>query len=203
MDKINKIEELILKYSELSNRPVELESVENYNGMALGTNKAQSYRHYIAEKTMLKLGEFIKELKKVFKEDTKIIKSIIQYRYPNLEWHHAGFFKNRMGKTYFVSYQQAIDIIKNFNDLKNSFLKYQQNKISKQNILNEILNRSEKFERITDLNTLENRYYYITKIEMKGKYGFFQANDKYNLQQYYSGILFNNQEDYLIYIQNL
>jgi len=187
-------------------------SALNYNsdnyfiGGGLDGSKFASNRHEDArnDSGKLTLGELTALLKKVTKIDIDVIKSVINYAVPNMEWHHAGKLPKQYGggmkKTYFLNAKEICDIATNFEDYKNKVEIAIVTKKAEAEAQNTLVQRqldylkgnATKFSRVSNLP----QFYTITESEMNGKYGWFDASGKsYSLPIYYSGWEFKNQED--------
>ena len=104
--------------------------------MALSkSGKKVSERHEIASRYKSTIGDVAQTLRKKYKRDdikAPYVKSIfIDYynKYP--EWHHSGFFNSSkmMGKTFFLSQEQEIELVENFIEIESKFLLRQEEQI--------------------------------------------------------------------------
>ena len=198
----NKLEAIILKYSSA------VHNSENFNiGGGLVDSKFASRRHEDAKADFgkLTLGEASQLFKKATGLDIKLIKELINFKFPFLEWHHAGIlpksFGGGMKKTYFLNSAQiselALDWFGNFKkfEITQAF-------IAKSNILaaekalnmNNYLELNAKFLKRVPIKP---NWFYLTCSECDGKYGWFDAEDnKYGLKEYFSGWEFYSFESY-------
>jgi len=176
-------------------------------GGGLDDSKFASRRHEEAKDDAgkLTLGEATQLFKKVTGLDTEIVKEILKYAVPNMEWHHAGQLPKRYGggmkKTYFLNATEICDCAKNWDDYKDKLnlskaasKKAAEEKMSIEKRKFEFLkSNATKVERVT----VEPDYFYQTAQEMHGKYGWFDSTYKtYNLTEYYSGWEFKDEEKY-------
>jgi len=176
-----------------------------YIGGGISCNKFVSKRHEDARNDVgkLTLGEATQLFKKATGLDVALIKNIIMFAIPNMEWHHAGKIPKRYGggmnKTYFLNSKQIVDIATNFDNYKRNYELFELQKEKKEDYRKQLENRKLEFlksnaiyrERIINKPS----YFYETKREMKGKFGWFDCLDKhYNLPIHYSGYEFENEE---------
>jgi len=185
----------------------------NYHiGGGLVAYKFASNRHEDAlnDSAKLTLGKLTSLLiRATGKELFKIIE-IIKFSTPNLEWHHAGKLPKEYGggmkKTYFLNAREICNIAENYFDIidklnlhKAQLQKNQYNaKLSNDLKHLFLLENATKIVRIIDKPT----YFYQTKQEMLGKYGWFDCHDKnYNLVEYYTGWAFESEELYKQYLE--
>jgi len=113
-----KLEKIIAKYSE-----------KKYNegnyfvGGGLAGVKFESNRHHDAKHDAgkLTLGKTVQMFKTAIGLDIELIKEIINYAIPNMEWHHAGLLPKAYGggmkKTYFLNSSEIVEIATNWNNL--------------------------------------------------------------------------------------
>jgi hypothetical protein len=187
---------------------------DNYHvgGGLYGSGKFASNRHEDANNDpgKLTLGETCQMFKKATKLETDYIKEIIEFKYRDLEWHHAGKLPKQYGggmkKTYFVNSEQIVFLSKNFDAI---VCEFEQAKVLAQNKKEQeakkeaakldFLNRyAKRFIRVS--STPSHGHYFTTDSEMDGKYGWFPANHKYNMTVYYSGWEFDDEETYQKYL---
>jgi len=179
---------------------------ENYSiGGGLSEGKFASNRHENAkyDDGKLTLGQATQLFKKATNLDVDLIKDVLNYAVPNMEWHHAGKLPKSYGggmkKTYFLNASEICDCAQNWADYIEKYnLSNQASKNEaeqKRNLeslkLQFLQNNAKKVERV---ETKPN-YFYQTAQEMNGKYGWFDSTYKsYNLAEYYTGWEFANQE---------
>lgn len=204
---MNNLSKISQKYKEVNF------NTDNYHvGGGLSDGKFASNRHEDARSDSGKvtLGEACQMFKKATKLDLQYIKEVIDFKYPNLEWHHAGKLPKQYGggmkKTYFVNSEQLVFLADNFTKIMSDF---EQAKLSTKNkrdeasrkeaAKNEFLrNNAKEFYRKS--STPNHPYYITTDREMDGKYGWFPADSKYNMTVYYSGWEFDSEETYQAYL---
>jgi len=197
--KLNKIAE---KY-----KKIETSKSNYYIGGGLDCEKFASNRHENAknDESRITLGKANQLFKKVTGLDIDIIKEIINYAVPNMEWHHAGALPKSYGggmkKTYFLNSNEIVYIAENFENLKEKIdirREYQKritdeknNKYEKQ--LKFLKKYAEKLTRIEE----KPKYFHETNSEMDGKYGWFCSyNKSYNMTEYYTGWKFKSEKKY-------
>jgi hypothetical protein len=184
---------------------------DNYHvGGGLSDGKFASNRHEDARSDAgkLTLGETCQMFKKATKLETDYVKSVIEFKYPSLEWHHAGKLPKQYGggmkKTYFVNSEQIVFLSQNFDKIVAEFeqakiakaeklAKEQAKDALKRKFLQENARRFEK-------KPSTPKYSITTATEMNGKYGWFPADYKYNMSVYYSGWEFESEEKYEEYL---
>jgi hypothetical protein len=197
-----KLAKIINKYSTIEYNK------KNYSiGGGLHNDKFASRRHEDAKNDAgkLTLGQAAQLFKKATGVDVDKIKSLIWHVFDELEWHHAGKLPKQYGggmkKTYFLNSKQIAYLAMYWDDLINQYEEYLEMQrindniyANKQEEKNKFLKENAKYiERVT--NVPDN--FYETNREMKGKYGWFESYGKqYNLQEYYSGWVFNSKEKY-------
>jgi hypothetical protein len=190
------LQKIITKYSNTSFNS------DNYSiGGGLSSDKYVSRRQEDAKNDSgkLTLGQATQLFKKATGQSSEIIKLLIQNHFPNLEWHHAGFIPGRktMNKTYFLNSKEITELATKWNEIfnkQNKKLPTKENKLSIENYLKE---KATPFERITKDKLPQ--FHYITKQEMNGKFGWFKAQDKYNMTIHYTGYSFNNEKEYNLF----
>jgi len=166
-----------------------------YSHSGRSINNSIRYRAALQDKGKLTLQKTISLFEKATAENKKTIEYIILFAVPNPEWHHSNFKYKR--KTYFINSKEIVNIATNFNLYKKKIL--EKPKVSKVVINNEnkmkllVYEKAKRFFRVILKQIPKN--YYIEKQEMKGKYGFFDINIKYNLPVYYTGFYFENEKD--------
>jgi len=135
----------------------------------------------------------------------KEVKEVLNYAVPCMEYHHAGLLPKSCGggmkKTYFLNSRQIYNVAREWNVYreklklskiynKNEDEKERNLKIRRFNFLKE---HAKKLERIKT----PPQYFYQTKQEMMGRYGWFDSSKKYyEMTEYFSGWSFENEEDY-------
>lgn len=174
----------------------------NANGGGLAVNitgKYESNRHAIACMEKYTFGDCAKHLRSKKGGAFDITAADLLRLYKNVygepEWHHAGFLPKSYGggmkKTFFcdelISKKEFISILK-----KNSVLNV---KI----LFNEICDNKKELFLKENAKRFERKattpaYSVITNEEMDGKYGWFEAQSRYNLPVYYSGWSFESAE---------
>ncbi len=180
-------------------------NTNNYGiGGGLSDGKFASNRHEDAKNDVgkLTLGEATKLFKKATGLETDMIKSILEFAVPNMEWHHAGKLPKRYGggmkKTYFLNSKQICYVASNWQQILEDFqiqtkifIEEQGEEEIKERKKIEFAEKFGKpFERVTSVPSNS----YVERVEMKGKYGWFDASSKYNLTRYYSGWQFESPE---------
>ena len=168
-------------------KSLEKSNYDNYHvGGGLG-NGYVSQRHDNAksDESKITLGEASKILKKFYENyDKEVLLSEMR-----LEWHHAGFYKNAMQKTYFVNASQMVYLLENYNVVAEK---------KAQIILerkNEILQKEEILKKYEYVKLSSCPQFGIGNTYMNGKYGEFEADYKYNLPTYWRGRVLS-EEDY-------
>lgn len=202
MKNSNKLEAICNKYCNIQHND------DNYSiGGGLDGSKFASRRHEDArnDEGKLTLGEATQLFKKATGLETDLVREILKYAVPNMEWHHAGKLPKSYGggmkKTYFLNAAEICDCAKNWEafseklclskvaakeaaELKKSF---------EERKLEFLKANAKKVERTTNPPA----YFYKTKQEMNGKYGWFDSTYKsYRLPEYFSGWAFESQEKY-------
>ena len=166
-------------------------------GGGLTQNSFSSNRHENAKTDNGKMtfGKTCQIFKKATGVELKHVKNIIQTAFPNMEWHHAGMLPKNYGggmkKTYFLNSEEIVDLAKNWDKYYNAYF-FEKNK---------------ETSRVTFLNTFatyvtcsEEPSFFIYKTTlMEGKYGYFEADYKYNLPTYTAGWKFYNEKYYNAY----
>ena len=181
---------------------------DNYSiGGGLASSKFASRRHEDARNDAgkLTLGEATQLFKKATGLEINLVKEVLEYAVPNMEWHHAGKLPKSYGggmkKTYFLNSQEICDVATNWADYVQ---KLELSKIAAQNAMElkksfearklEFLQaNAKKIERVTE----RPMFFYKTAQEMNGKYGWFDSTYKsYNMPEYFSGWQFETEEKY-------
>jgi len=95
----------------------------NYHiGGGLDGGKFASNRHEDAnnDKGKLTLGKACQIFKKATDLDIDLVKEVLKYAVPNMEWHHAGKLPKQYGggmkKTYFLNASEIVNIAQNWDD---------------------------------------------------------------------------------------
>lgn len=190
----------------MENLKQSIEKNMNHKGGGLAVNvtgKYESNRHAIAKMEKVTFGDAASFLSKKKNGGLKITAKELLSAYFKIkgepEWHHAGFLPKSYGggmkKTYFLDdyykLNEAVKLLKQASKIRVKKIKesYFENILIKKQreFLNENANH---FSRITKTPEI----CIITNIEMFGKYGFFESNDRYNLPQYFTGYSFENED---------
>lgn len=160
-------------------------------GGGLASDKFASNRHEDAKNDdgKLTLGKVAQVFKKATGASTQEIKSIILDNF-HLEWHHAGKLPKSYGggmkKTYFLNSEQIVKLASNWDSYYQSLKKHEESKIKRTAFLKKYANEVERVG-------VKPKNFVKTKTEMYGKYGWFEANEYYNLPMYYSGWVFRSK----------
>ena len=200
--KTTKLEIIAQKYSEINHND------DNYGiGGGLSSDKFSSRRHEDAKEDSgkLTLGKTTSLFVNATGLNIEIIKELIKYAVPNMEWHHAGMLPKAYGggmkKTYFLNSDEISNLALNFYSILEKYEISLQSKrtelelkndleAKKQNFL--VLNATKKI-RVEEIST----FFYEVNREMNGKYGWFCSYGKsYNMTEYYTGWEFKTQEKY-------
>lgn len=198
----NKLEAICNKYCSIQHND------DNYSiGGGLDGSKFASRRHEDAkdDEGKLTLGEATQLFKKATGLDTDVVREILEYSVPNMEWHHAGKLPKSYGggmkKTYFLNAAEICECAKNWDAYSE---KLSLSKIAAKNAAEEKNNfekrkleflqaNAKKIERVTT----QPKFFYKTAQEMNGKYGWFDSTYKsYNMTEYFSGWEFESEEKY-------
>jgi hypothetical protein len=184
----------------------------NYSiGGGLDSDKFASRRHENARNDdgKITLGEAVQLFRKATGLETEEVKDILIFAVPMMEWHHAGKLPKAYGggmkKTYFLNSKEIVDIASNWDTYTK---RLSRSKITASNAVEErkslearkaefLLANAKKVERISTRPIL----FVLLKREMNGKYGWFDSTGKsYNLPEYYTGWVFENESKYNEYI---
>jgi len=180
----------------------------NYSiGGGLVEEKLASRRHEEAlnDNGKLTLGEATQLFKRATGLDTETVREVIKYAVPNMEWHHAGklpkAYGGKMKKTYFLNSLEICDIASNWDTylerLNLSKIAFQNEEQKKKDLEARRLDYLQKYAKKVERVIRRPKYFFLTKREMQGKYGWFDSAGKsYNLTEYYSGWEFENEETY-------
>jgi len=190
--------------SKIANKFSDVEFENNfYVGGGLDSERFASNRHENAKSDSGKMtiGKAAQLFKKATKLSLEDVKEIINIAVPCPEWHHAGKLPKSYGggmkKTYFLNAKEIVDICKNWNEYEAQLLELklqEKNKIDREERKRKFLSKyADKVERVTE----EPKWFYRTKQEMNGKYGWFDSSTKdYNLTEYFSGYRFRSKKKY-------
>lgn len=181
---------------------------DNYAiGGGLDGGKFASRRHEDArnDEGKLTLGEATQLFKKATGLDIDVVREVIEYAVPNMEWHHAGKLPKAYGggmkKTYFLNAAEICDVASNWAAYSE---KLELSKIAAKNAaevkkglevrkLEFLQANAKKIERVTN----RPMFFYQTAQEMNGKYGWFDSRYKsYNMTEYFSGWEFEIEAKY-------
>lgn len=197
-----KLEKIINKYESIKFNE------DNYGvGGGLSSGAFASNRHQDAKYDDGKLteGQATQLFKKATGLEIEVVKDVIKYAVPNMEWHHAGKLPKQYGggmkKTYFLNANEIVDLATNWESY---FEKYQisiEAKKTADQIKKELESKkfnflqanAKKVERVIN----EPIYFYCLYSECNGKYGWFNAlKNTYNMPEYHTGWEFESQEKY-------
>lgn len=174
---------------------------DNYSiGGGLSGEKFASRRHEAArvDDGKMTLGETTATFKKATGLTSEEVKSVIEFVYPNLEWHHAGVLPKRYGggmkKTYFVNSAEIINLANNWDAFKKSYDRQNDRAFLKMQFLT---SNTIPILRVT----CPPSFFIESDQEMNGKFGWFTSYGKsYNMTVYYSGHAFPTEELYKQYL---
>ena len=202
LSKSDKLKKIHQKYKELDY------NTDNYDvGGGLSDNKFASNRHEDARCDIgkLTLGEATQLFKKASGLETKEVKGIIEFNFPNMEWHHAGRLPKRYGggmkKTYFLNSKEVSQLAKKWNEFEKKYFEEVARRKKEADEWNKKQQLKSKFlkkyaEYVSRVIT-QPKWFYKTQQEMNGKYGWFDSSDHdYNLTEYYSGWKFRSKRKY-------
>lgn len=187
----------------------QLEENKNCNGGGLAVNitgRYESNRHAIAKIEKVTFGDCVKFLKTKKGGSFAITANDLLDAYRLVkgepEWHHAGFLPKSYGggmkKTYFL------DTIPTKEEVITWFVKASRLRVQRlffQHRKNIMLEKQDEFLKLnatefTRLLSTPNNYCVRTFWEMKGKYGWFESDPKYKLDEFVSGFSFDTKEKY-------
>lgn len=183
-----------------------------YVGGGLTNGKFASNRHEDAkyDKGKLTLGEATQLFKKTTNLSTDEVREVIEYAFPDMEWHHAGKLPKKYGggmkKTYFINAQEICELTSNWDtyvsELEADKIAKKQAQEVKQNLelkRNEFLQaNAKKVERVA---TKPANFHHLYS-ECNGKYGWFDASKNiYNMPEYHTGWAFETQELYYEFLR--
>ena len=199
-----------LKLNKIANKYLEIEyNKDNYSvggGLVRGGRFA-SNRHEDAKYDDGKLtqGKVVQLFKKSTGLDTEYIKSVIDFTFPDMEWHHAGRLPSQYGggmkKTYFLNSSEIVDLATNFElycEKYDEHIKELKEERERLNNIEQIKSSFLKENAVKHTRIVSKpAFFYETYVEMNGKYGWFCSNGKsYNMTEYYSGWEFSSEEQY-------
>lgn len=199
-NKTNKLEVIYTKYSNISHNE------DNYSiGGGLSGEKFASRRHEDAknDEGKLTLGQATQLFKKATGLEIELVKEIIEYAVPHMEWHHAGKLPKAYGggmkKTYFLNAEEICDVAKNWT---NYIEKLELSKLAAKNAAEQKKNletRQQEFLQANAKKIVRTRtkpmFFLQIAQEMEGKYGWFDSRYKsYNLPEYFTGWEFESEE---------
>jgi len=198
----NKLEAISNKYCNVSHND------NNYSiGGGLDGSKFASRRHEDAKDDdgKLTLGEATQLFKKATGLEIDVVREVLEYAVPNMEWHHAGKLPKAYGggmkKTYFLNAAEIWDVAKNWDSYIQKLTLSKQaekeaagiKKLLEERKLEFLKANAKSISRTTNQPT----FFYETGKEMNGKYGWFSSYGKsYNMTEYYSGWEFESKEMY-------
>lgn len=191
---------------------------DNYSlgGGISNSGSYESVRHNDAKNdpSKLTLGELTAKIARSTKREHEraYVRQVILHTYPleELEWHHAGKLPKSYGggmkKTYFLNAEQIVDLCDNWAEYCESFeeaISDEQERLRKELEFNKqrsafLLKYSTK---VTRVRYKPLKWFALTSTEMEGKYGWFEADDKYALPKYYSGHQFRSSKKFNEYLE--
>ena len=184
------------------------ECKKNYDiGGGLDSSKFASNRHEDAKHDdgKLTLGKATQMFAKATGLTIKEVKEVLNYAVPIMEYHHAGLLPKSCGggmkRTYFLNSEEICDVARNWDAYRKKIklLKiYNKNEDEKERNLKicrfEFLKKYAKRHKRIKTHP---KYFYQTKQEMMGEYGWFDSSNKhYEMTEYVSGWSFEKEEDY-------
>ena len=201
----NKLDAICNKYCNVNHNE------DNYSiGGGLDSNKFASNRHEDAkyDDGKLTLGEATQLFKKATALDTDLVREILEYAVPNMEWHHAGMLPKAYGggmkKTYFLNASEICDCATNWAAYIEKLAISKQTAKAAAELKADLEGRkleflkanAKKIERSSN-HSRHSENFYCTAQEMDGKYGWFDSRYKsYNMTEYFSGWQFETVELY-------
>lgn len=176
-------------------------------GGLTGSGKFASNRHEDANNDAgkLTLGKATQIFCKATNLELEIVKEILQYAVPNMEWHHAGFMPKQYGggmkKTYFLNAIEIVEVATNFQSYIN---KLEISKEAKRVAVENAKNRDKIKEEFLIANATKvvrvetkPEFFFEIDREMNGKFGWFCSYGKYyNMTEYFTGWKFETIELY-------
>jgi len=209
MENKNKIKNSTNKLENICNKYCSVEhNDDNYSiGGGLSSEKFASRRHEDAkyDEGKLTIGEATQLFKKATGLDTDVVREVLKYAVPNMEWHHAGKLPKSYGggmkKTYFLN---AAEICECARDWDANVAKLKLSKAAEKDAAeNKKSFEERKFEFLKanakNITRVTNQpmFFYKTSQEMNGKYGWFDSTCKnYNMTEYFSGWEFEKEEKF-------
>ncbi len=199
-----KLSKIAAKYGQLEHNDNNYSIGGGLAGDAFASNRHQDAKY---DEGKLTEGKATQLFMKATGLSIEVVKEVINYAVPNMEWHHAGKLPKSYGggmkKTYFINSHEIVNIATNWDSLvekleisKNEKRIAAEKKQSSEKIKQEFLTANAK--KITRVEKIENwALFYETDKEMNGKYGWFSSYGKsYNMTEYYSGWQFESEEKF-------
>jgi len=197
-----KLEKIAKKYAEITAND------DNFSiGGGLADGAFASRRHEDAKYDEGKLteGKATQLFIKATGATIEIVKEVINYAVPNMEWHHAGKLPKSYGggmkKTYFLNSSEIVEIAENWDSLVEKIAIRNENLKSAEIVKKEKEAKKLEFltantEKLVRVQNVPEFFYEIEK-EMNGKYGWFSSYGKnYNMTEFYTGWKFSSEEKY-------
>lgn len=179
---------------------------ENGGGLAINiTGRFESNRHALARAEKYTFGEVVKELSKKKNGGIKISATELLDVYTELfgtpEWHHAGKLPKSYGggmkKTYFLNEIPTAEQVKEWQERYIQHKEEQKKKQEEEKIKVEKRRKyAEKYATRFEYLKEVPKFGVVESEMMKGKYGWFYADYKYNLPVYYNGWVFRSKRTY-------
>lgn len=198
--KSTKLENICKKYCSIEHNE------DNYSiGGGLSSGAFASRRHENAKYDEGKLteGKATQLFMKATGLSLEVVKEVINYAVPNMEWHHAGKLPKSYGggmkKTYFLNSKELCDIATNWDSYIDKLsiskvaakIQAEEKKSLEEIKLLYLQTNAKKLIRVEK----EPVYFYETAREMNGKYGWFDCTHKsYSMTKYYTGWEFETEE---------
>lgn len=133
--------------------------------------------------------------KKIRNEVYELLRWFIERECPLCEWHH----ETGKGREYYLWVEEIKKIIEAGGIM--GVFEIKKSIEERRSYVMGLVWNSERFERLSKLPEVdENHRIIVTDEEMHGKYGWFNADHKYNLPIYYSGYIVSN-EVYKMYME--
>lgn len=185
---------------------------DNYSiGGGLDGEKFASKRHEDAKYDEGKLteGAATQLFKKTTGLELDVVKAIINYAVPNMEWHHAGKLPKSYGggmkKTYFLNAKEICDLATNWDSYYEKYQISLETKRTAEETAKELAVKKQAFlkenAKSVSRAAMRPEFFYETNKEMDGKFGWFSSYGKsYNMPEYYSGWEFASKEKYLEFL---
>lgn len=196
----------------------------SYSNYSIGTWKPEEYigfaeyyskRAFDALEDPSKISEsdLISLIYNITKDDKELILKVLRKIISEslLEYHHVGKKRGKSRKkSYFYSATQIVRVCDEYYSAKEKveqdILKVEQDILKKEKAkaelpelekqLKEIQGRGKWFNRVS---RVPDGYTAIVYSEMKGKHGWFDSSYRYNLPEYYSGYIFETEDDLNMY----